>query len=167
MERSLLHVGCGSDRLPEWLVGFKETRLDINEAVNPDIVASMLALGDIGEYDAVFCQHALEHVHQYEVEIALSEFRRVLKPGGVVIVFVPDLEGVKPTHEVLLQSPAGPITGHDLFYGYGKALSDNPHMAHKTGFVSETLHKSLTDSGFVNVKVNRLSDHNMMGAGNK
>lgn len=166
-ERSLLHVGCGSDSLPDWLECFKETRLDINEAVKPDIVASMLSLGDIGEYDAVFCQHALEHVHQHEVNTALTEFLRVLKPGGVAIVFVPDLEGVQPTNEVLLQSPAGPITGHDLFYGYGKALPENPHMAHKTGFIAETLKSAMVGAGFRGVEIKRLGNFNMMGVGSK
>ena len=60
MERSLLHVGCGSDPLPDWLNQFTEVRLDINAACDPDIVASMVDLGDIGEFEALFCQHALE-----------------------------------------------------------------------------------------------------------
>ena len=158
---SLLHVGCGSEPLPEWLAGFTETRLDINPAVNPDIVASMLDLGDIGPFDAILCVHALEHLSPHEVAIALAEFRRVLRDGGHLMVFVPDLEGVQPTDDVLFESPAGPISGLDLIYGFRPALADNPYMQHKTGFVQDTLRRAL--SGFSRVIVNRLSCYDMMG----
>ena len=88
---SLLHVGCGGDALPDWLAGYDEVRLDIDPLCHPDIVAPMYDLGDIGEYDAILCIHALEHVFPHEVEKALSEFKRVLKVGGYAMVFVPDL----------------------------------------------------------------------------
>lgn len=163
--RSLLHVGCGSDPLPAWAQGFTETRLDINPQVAPDIVASMLDMGEIGEFDAVLCVHALEHVYPHEVARALGEFRRVLKPGGFAMVFVPDLEGVTPTAKPLFVSPSGPISGIDLFYGYRPALEENPYMAHKTGFVSETLEQALADAGFGLVKVSRLGNYDMLGVG--
>ena len=168
MARSLLlHVGCGGDSLPDWLTGFDEVRLDINPDVNPDIVASMLDMGDIGQYDTILCQHALEHVYHYEVIQALQEFNRVLLPEGSVIVFVPDLEDVKPTHDVILESPAGPITGHDMYYGYGKMLKENPYMQHKTGFTAKTLYESMTEAGFSKVETKRLGNYNLMGAARK
>ena len=76
MDRSLLHVGCGGGRLPDWLTGFNEIRLDIDDTYNPDIVADMKDMGDIGQFDVVFCQHALEHLYPHEVTQALEEFRR-------------------------------------------------------------------------------------------
>ena len=164
---SLLHVGCGSDPLPHWLGQHNEVRLDIDPSCNPDIVGNMLDLGDIGEFDIVFSQHNLEHIHQHEVAQALGEFRRVLKAGGVLIVFVPDCEDVKPTEDVLFQSPAGDICGLDLLYGYRKVLKDKPYMAHKHAFTSRTLDKALKDAGFNNVAVVRLHPYNMMGAGTK
>ena len=167
MGRSLLHVGCGSDHLPDWLNKFEEVRLDINEACNPDIVASMIDMGDIGEYEAIFCQHALEHLFPHEVPIALSEFLRVLTPGGHAMVFVPDLEDVRPTDEVILQSPAGPITGLDMIYGFRKALAEHPHMAHKTGFVESTLRNAFQDAGFTQVHIQRLGNYNLLGIGVK
>lgn len=153
--------------MPEWLTGFKETRLDINPDVNPDIVASMTDLGDIGQFDAVLCVHALEHLHPYEVSKALGEFRRVLNPNGVAIVFVPDLEDVKPTEEVLFTSPAGPITGLDLMYGFRQATQENTYMKHLTGFNRDSLEKALIDSGFRDVRAIRLDNYDLMGAGVK
>lgn len=167
MTRKALHVGCGGSALPDWLAGFEETRLDIDASHCPDVVASMLDMGEIGSFDVVFCQHALEHVDRHQVKRALSEFHRVLKPGGHAVVFVPDLEGVSPTDDVVLTAPLGQITGHDLYYGHGPSLEKHPHMAHRCGFVSSTLAKALEDAGFADVRVQRLSEHNMMGAARK
>jgi ubiquinone/menaquinone biosynthesis C-methylase UbiE len=162
-----LHVGCGGDALPDWLHHYDETRLDIDETQCPDIVASMLDMGDIGQFDALLCRHALEHVYPHEVGQALGEFRRVLKDGGHAMVFVPDLEGVAPTNEVLFEAPSGPITGHDLFYGYGRALTHNPYMAHKCGFVKETLEAAFKSAGFTQVKTTRIGNYDLMGVGIK
>ena len=167
MQKTLLHVGCGGDPLPDYCTGFKETRLDISETNNPDIVANMTDMGEIGQYDAVFCQHALEHLAPYDVPVALSEFLRVLNPSGSVMIFVPDLEDVRPTEEVILQSPAGPITGLDMFYGYRKALKEYPYMAHRTGFVEGTLNKALKNAGFSKVLTKRMGNYNLMGVGVK
>lgn len=165
--RTILHVGCGVDPLPDYLQGYEETRLDINEAVSPHILASMLDMGAIGPFDAVFCQHAIEHVYPHEVDVVLREFLRVLKPGGHAMVFVPDLEGVRPTADVLFNAPAGPITGLDLIYGHGASLPTNEYMAHKTGFVRETLEAALEKAGFSKFKATRLGEYNLMGVGVK
>lgn len=161
---TILHVGCGHQPLLEWLSGLDlaETRLDIDPACEPDIVASMTALGDIGPFNTVFSCHCLEHLAPHDVAVALGEFRRVLKPGGNVIVMVPDLEGVSPTDEVLFVSPAGPICGLDLFYGLRAALAEHPYMAHRTGFVSQTLQAALEAAQFARVGVQRLAGHNLL-----
>lgn len=164
MRPGLLHVGCGGDPRPDWLSEYDETRLDIDPRHAPDIVASMVSLGEIGPFDAVYCSHALEHLFPHEVGIALAEFHRVLNPGGVAYVFVPDLEGVEATEEVLFESPAGPITGLDLMYGLRHALKDQPHMAHKTGFTRGTLAAALENAGFSRHRVDRHQWHNLFGA---
>ncbi|UOF78808.1 methyltransferase domain [Caudoviricetes sp.] len=164
---SLLHVGCGSDPLPEWLGKYKEVRLDIDQSCNPDIVADMLNLGEIGKFDVVFSQHNLEHIHQHEVQTALKEFHRVLNDNGALIVFVPDCENVKPTEEILFDSPAGGISGLDLLYGYRKVLKEKPYMAHKNAFTKDSLHAALSEAGFNNIKIQQLHPYNMMGVGTK
>jgi len=164
---TILHVGCGSDSLPDYLSGMREVRVDINPDVKPDIVASMTDLGDIGHYQGVVCQHALEHLHDYDVDVALKEFHRVLNIGGGAVVFVPDLEDVKPTREPILNTPAGWLCGLDLLYGLRKATKENPYMRHLTGFTSETLKQAMVDAGFDKVEVRRLGDYNLMGIGAK
>jgi SAM-dependent methyltransferase len=166
-QNRVLHVGCGGAPLPEWLGCNTEVRLDIVPDNNPDIVANMTDMGDIGEFDCIYCCHALEHLHVDDVNKALSEFHRVLKPGGKAIVFVPDLEGVRPTKEILFDSPAGPITGLDLMYGYNCLTKEKPYMRHLTGFVKESLKQALYDAGFIKVDVQPIIYHDMMGVATK
>ena len=164
---SLLHVGCGGDPIPSFLGLYDETRLDIDEQHSPDIVASMMDLGEIGEFDVVLCSHALEHLHKEDVDTALNEFYRVIKKGGAVIIFVPNLEGIKATNEVVYESTAGPITGLDMIYGLTKMTKDNQYMRHLTGFVSDTLSDSIAKAGFNEVTIKTLDNFSLMGAGIK
>lgn len=161
---SLLHVGCGGDPLPAWLGKYNEIRLDIDEGHNPHIVKDMRDLTGIGIFNAIYCSHALEHLSPHEVVPTLQGFRDALHDGGALILFVPDLEDVRATDDVLFNAPAGPITGLDLIYGYRKMLKEKPYMAHKTGFTQSTLSAALKEAGFSKVEVSRLSDYALMGA---
>lgn len=154
--KEILHVGSGSEHLPSQFGACKEIRLDIDPNVNPDIVANMAELPDgLGPFDAVYSCHSLEHLYPFDIDPCLSGFHRVLKAGGVVIVLVPDLEDIQPTDEVAYMAPCGPVTGHDMYYGYGPALALCPHMAHHTGFTQKTLRAALERNGFVDVQVAR------------
>lgn len=162
--KTLLHVGCGATPLFDWIKGYDETRVDVDPSVNPDIIASMTDLGEIGEYDMVLCCHALEHLHPVDGDIALQELKRATKTGGSVLLFVPDLEDIKPTSEVVYDCPSGPITGLDMYYGQIDTTRDNFWMCHKTGFISDTFSRVLEKAGFSSVTVKRLHDvHSLMG----
>jgi len=161
---SVLHVGCGTNPLPAWLDGFSETRMDIDPGCSPDVVASMTDMGDVGPFDALYCSHAVEHLYPHDVKTALGEFLRVLTPGGVAFVIVPDLEDVRATEEPLFLSESGPICGRDLFYGLPRYVAVSEHMAHRSGFVRETLGQALAEAGFDRFEVRRLSGYNLLGA---
>jgi SAM-dependent methyltransferase len=47
-----------------------------------------------GSADAVYHSHVLEHLERGQAAAFLAECRRVLKPGGVLRIAVPDLEGI-------------------------------------------------------------------------
>ena len=59
--------------------------VDIDESKRPDIIgdAHNLPCGD-NEFDVVLCTEVLEHLHS--PHIAISEMRRVLKVGGMLIL---------------------------------------------------------------------------------
>ncbi|WP_373031618.1 methyltransferase domain-containing protein [Sulfurovum sp.] len=164
--KKVLHAGCGDEQLPPYLAGLLETRLDIDDKVKPDVVAPITDLGDIGEFDVVYCSHTLEHLYQHQVEIALAEFKRVLKKGGVVIIAVPDLTDVQCDDVVMYESPAGPITGRDMYYGLDWFVAANPYMGHNTGFTRPSLKKALEEF-FTDVKIINHTKFNVVGIGVK
>lgn len=167
MKKRLLNVGGGTTALPGQFDHYEVVKLDISPEAKPDYVASMTDMGDIGEYDVVWCSHALEHIYPHEVQTALSEFLRVLKPGGHAIIFVPDLEGLKADETPLYIDPTGPITGLDLMYGHRVAMRDNIYMAHHTGFVSVTLTQAILQAGFAQAESSRQPLFNLLGIGIK
>lgn len=162
-----MHPGCGLEPLPAWMKGVVEVRLDIDPDCKPDIVASITDMGDIGPFDHIYTSHTLEHLYDYDVPKALSEFLRVLTHGGSVIIIVPDVEGVTCNRDVLYVSPGGPICGLDLYYGKTSYVEQNSYYAHHTAFVAQTLSSALRDAGFDQVTVKRMGNHNLMGVGKK
>jgi predicted SAM-dependent methyltransferase len=160
--KTFLHVGCGHGHKtnttrafsgPDW----QELRLDIDEAVHPDIVGTMTDMHAVqgGSVDAVFSSHNIEHLYPHEVPRALGEFLRVLKPEGFAIITCPDLQSVAPliaedklTDEAY-QSSAGPISPLDILYGHRRAMAaGNLFMAHHCGFTKKVLTNTLLGCGF-------------------
>jgi ubiquinone/menaquinone biosynthesis C-methylase UbiE len=163
LRRRILHAGSGGTSLPPHFGDCEEVQLDADPATGPDIVASIVDLGDIGPFDIVYCSHTLEHIYPHEVPIALREFRRVLAEEGQLILFVPDLEGLTISEDVLFVSFAGPVSALDLIYGHRREIKESPFMAHHTGFTSESLEAALYEAGFSRVAMKRLPDcYNLM-----
>ena len=166
--RSFLHVGCGSATKEQTTAGFndgswQEIRFDIDAEVAPDIVGSMTDMSSIADctVDAIYSSHNIEHLFPHEVEVALKEFYRVLKPEGFLVITCPDLQSVA---ELVVEgklldtayvSPAGPICPIDMIYGYRPSLREGKHyMAHKCGFTEGVLNMALLNAGFRQIASN-------------
>ena len=162
---TVLHVGCGGSNVPEWITARKEVRLDIDPRNEPDIVADMRDLGMIGPFDCLYCCHALEHLSRDDGLKALGEFKRVLSPGGLAVVLVPDLEDIRPTGEVIYQCSVGPVTGLDMYYGLQDLVVAREHMQHKYGYVADTLRETMKRAGFDAVIVERQPGWNLLALG--
>jgi len=152
----VLHAGAGGSSIPKpYFENFAPVTLDIDPRCEPDIVASMCDMSAIPDesFEAAYTAHTLEHVYPHEVRSCLWDFHRLLKPGGVLMVVVPNLENVKATEDVLYQSSSGPVSGLDMIYGMAGMVAKNPYMAHKCGFVSDTLRAAIESVGFEMVTV--------------
>ena len=124
--------------------------------------------------DAIWSSHNLEHLHRHEVPIALGEFVRVLRPGGRLLLTLPDLQSVA---ELVVKdqleaeaytSPSGPITPLDMIFGHGASLArGDRYMAHKCGFTVTTLRGLLDGAGFGEVKVWRGKSFDIWATGFK
>ena len=166
----VLNVGCGyplRQKLhrhfhgPEW----REIRLDLDPAVQPDIVCSITDISPVAadSVDAVWSSHNLEHLQRYEVPQALAEFLRVLKPHGLLLLTLPDLQQVARLvvedrlDDSAYTSQSGPIT----------LARGNQFMAHRTGFTARSLHKLLIEAGFVEVSLRQGTSFDLWATGYK
>jgi SAM-dependent methyltransferase len=158
----VLNVGGGSKSIsiPACYDGWDHVLLDINPKGIPDICADARELERLAnkQFDAVYCSHNLEHYYSHFTQKVLRGFRHVLKDDGFADIRVPDLGGVMAhvvatgidIEDVLYCSPAGPITVHDVLYGYRVEMerSGDEFYAHKTGFTEKSLLAALDQSGF-------------------
>ena len=86
--KRLLNVGCGLHFHPDWV------NVDVVPASGAVIAADVrkgLPFAD-EIFDAVYCSHVLEHLPRNEAAGLLRNMHRVLRPGGVIRVVVPDLQ---------------------------------------------------------------------------
>lgn len=95
----LLNLGCGKRFHPQWV------NLDISPA-DPSVVAWDVS-GKIpfaaGSFDFCYASHLLEHLPRAAAPEFLSDCHRLLAPGGVVRIVVPDLEEVARSYLASLE----------------------------------------------------------------
>ena len=160
--RKVLHVGCGQKTLAQMPPGFRdgdweEVRFDVQASVRPHIVGSMTDMSAVADnsMDALYSSHNIEHVYPHQVDGVLREFLRVLKPEGFAVVTCPDLQEVARhvaegrLEEPLYQSPSGPVSALDIFYGHNASIAKGEvAMAHRTGFTGKSLGDHAGRAGF-------------------
>lgn len=88
----MIGINAGSDQRP-FDKAFGWVNIDSNPKWNPDIVANWndLSIFHNGTVDLVVSHHSLEHAGCGEADDFIHEAYRVLKPGGSLLVFVPDM----------------------------------------------------------------------------
>jgi predicted SAM-dependent methyltransferase len=81
-----LHLGCGPKRIPGW---FHVDALDFPHIDRRGSVEDLSFIAD-GTVELIYASHVLEHFGRQTYMDVLREWRRVLRPGGVLRLAVPD-----------------------------------------------------------------------------
>lgn len=142
-----LNLGCGRHVLDGY------TNVDVarspKAARAPEILHDMragpLPLPD-GVADEVLAVHLFEHFYRWEVDALLADWRRVLKPGAVLVLELPNLEAA--CRNVL----AGERDQLGMWPLYGDPSHRDPFMCHRWAWTSTTLRALLEASGFTKIK---------------
>lgn len=132
-----LNLGCGQ-RILEGYVN-----VDMNSKA--DVRCNILELPDEweGKASEILVIHVFEHLAFYQSRVALMEWKRVLCPGGILIVECPNL---KEACLSFLKNPEEKDRGINCLYGEqspGDILS-----VHKSGWTPESLIKEMQIAGF-------------------
>jgi SAM-dependent methyltransferase len=107
MNYRFAQYGCGLSAPEEWLNFDASPTLRIqrtpvlNVLLRPKpVFPANVRYGDIikglplkeGELEGIYCSHVLEHLSLDDFRVALSNTYKVLKPGGIFRMVLPDLE---------------------------------------------------------------------------
>ena len=95
-----------------------------------------------GSVDVIYASHLLEYFDASEAVEVLSEWRRVLRPGGLIYLAVPDFKALRKIYEQTddLSKILGPL--------FGKMESDVGTIYHRTVYDKGSLFSVLEQVGF-------------------
>lgn len=140
----VLDVGCGFYSRAKTLDFENEEviTLDIDPDMRPDVVGDARELPfDGGSFDAVLASHILEHFALVELQNTILEWRRVLKPGGELRIYVPSMGHIVKT---IYEEEKIDWFTHAQIYGGQHDEWD----FHKCGFFGPELRVALEAWGF-------------------
>lgn len=145
-------MGCGKRNFgPDWIHidGANLEHIDYHSIEKLDFLRDSTV-------DLIYASHVLEYFDREEVKETLKEWRRVLKPGGVLRLAVPDFYSMSSLYvdkQIRLEQIIGPL--------YGRMKMNDSFIYHKTVYDFEELKKTLENSGFSNVQRYdwRLTEH--------
>lgn len=131
-----LHLGCGKVYIP----GF--VHVDVRKFDHVDHVTSVdkLDMFEDDSVDLVYACHLLEHFRREETEGVLTEWRRVLRPGGILRIAVPNFAALVKVYQDTgnLNLILGPLVGKQ----------DYMYNTHYRAFDFESLKTLLYGVGF-------------------
>ena len=138
-----LHLGCGKkDFGDDWthIDGSDYPHIHSHDIVN-------LPFED-NTVDLIYTSHTFEYFDRDEAIDVLAKWKRVLKPGGVLRLAVPDFGACAKLY-VNEGVPLSKYVG--MFYGKWK-MTDTETIYHKTVYDFDSLKKILEDNELTNVK---------------
>lgn len=142
----LLHIGGQVAKRDWWIV-------DANDREDVDFHVRMDNLHPFPDSSvtAIYASHVLEHCHYRlldEVRVTLREWFRVLRPGGALLVSVPDLLVLSALFANATTTDSERFFIMNMMYGGQVDVFD----VHKVGFFAPLLESYLQDAGFCEIE---------------
>ena len=156
---NLLNLGCGNSYKDNFInvdfFGNKKTDYALDLRFPFKIESRSI--------DGIFSEHTFEHLSHQDVDNALNECYRILKPKAKIRIIVPDLsilieryssdddEWFHKWHDLVLKDPSR----HYMKKYFTKMFAINftaSYYFHKSCWDFESLKKALTAQGFINIK---------------
>ena len=155
-----LNIACGKQTWDGWycvdaVQNPKATRpLDLvhDFAFDGETLATPLPL-DNGVATELHNYHFLEHVYRWQAPALVAEFRRLLAPGGRLVMEMPDI--AKAAKNLL----AGGTDQMCMWPLYGDPGTQDPYMCHRWGYTPATVTDLLLDAGFRNIQTRPPQTH--------
>jgi predicted SAM-dependent methyltransferase len=141
-----LHLGCGKRYLP----GFVHIDVDNFPHIDHRTTIDRLPMFADATVDLIYCCHALEYFDRLEAVEVLEEWRRILKPGGILRLAIPDFAALVELYRRHgdLGLILGPLYGRIIIES-----SDGPRVLyHKTTYDYASLEQICLQAGFRSVK---------------
>lgn len=140
-----LNIGCGGKVIEGW------TGVDAVKRPGADIVADCKAIplpsGCANELMAI---HLVEHVYSWEVPAILKEWFRLLRPGGLLVLEMPDI--VKAAKNIAEDFRGGKHPDQQQLWAiFGDDRTKDPLMIHKAGWWFDRLRPVVADAAFVDI----------------
>jgi predicted SAM-dependent methyltransferase len=132
-----------ASRDPDLIHAFE---FDVETLVNPLPLKDECA-------DEVHALHFIEHVREYEAPALVREFHRLLKPRGLLVLELPNIEAA--ARNLLDGMPAQMC----WFAFYGDASHRDPYMLHKFGYTPKTIKALLVECGFIKIELKPPQTH--------
>ncbi len=142
-----LNIGCGGRRITGY------TGVDAVQRPAADIIARADKIPlPSGSVDEIMAIHLFEHFYRWECDTVIAEWKRLLKPGGLLVLELPDL--MKACRNVVDGVMKG---GKDpdqltMWALYGDPRQGDQYMAHRWAWSPVTLGEFLTKNGFSDIR---------------
>ena len=135
-----VNLGCGEQSGPEYI------NVDIVPAPHIHYVHDIKVLDmlDSKSVDLLYASHVMEHIPRHELDAVIVEWRRVLKPGGILRISVPDFDNLLKIYSA---------SGNDINSIVAQLLGQEPpYNNHYSVWNWEFIKKFFIDRGFSDVR---------------
>ena len=153
-----LNLGCGDKILPDYV---NVDMADNWSKKQPDIIADITKKlpFDDGYADEIHAYHVLEHIQRWMVSDCLSEWLRVLKPGGKLILEMPCLDKILDIYFDSRRNESEPNPRLTILGLYGDPAYGVEAMMHKWCYSYSEITAILNDLPLIRINIQKPLTH--------